>query len=52
MVMQVIRLLSSSYASRFGIVIAATVMSLIIPLTVFGVFQKKIIEGIAITGMK
>lgn len=52
MVMQVIRLLNSSYASQFGIVIAATVMSLIIPMIVFAIFQKKIVEGIAITGMK
>lgn len=51
-VMQGIRMLSSSYAGQFGIVIAATLMSLVVPIIVFGIFQKWILEGVALTGLK
>ncbi|MEG1706483.1 MAG: carbohydrate ABC transporter permease [Clostridia bacterium] len=51
-VMQVIQVLSTRYKGEYGIVIAATVISLILPLTMFGIFQKKIVEGVAITGLK
>lgn len=54
MVMQIIQLIKSSMVSRygFGIVIAATLMSIIIPIVIFGIFQKKIIAGLATTGLK
>ena len=51
-VMQVIRVLNSTYSGEYGIVIAATLISIIIPLTLFIIFQKKIIAGIAISGLK
>ena len=51
-VMQVIRLLNSTYSGEYGIVIAATILSIIIPLTLFIIFQRKIIAGIAISGLK
>ncbi|MCQ2802542.1 MAG: carbohydrate ABC transporter permease [Bacilli bacterium] len=51
-VMQVIRILNSTYSGEYGIVIAATILSIIIPLTLFIIFQKKIIAGIAVSGLK
>ena len=53
-VMQIIRALNGSAASKYGqgIVIAATMISLVIPFTLYAVFQKKIVEGIALTGTK
>ncbi len=53
-VMQIIKLMESSLVARhgYGVVIAATLISIIIPIGVFAVFQKKIIAGIAITGLK
>lgn len=53
-VMQVIKALAGSPADKYGygVVIAATLISLIIPFTLYAVFNKKIIEGIAMTGMK
>lgn len=53
-VMQIIQLIKSSMVARygFGIVIAATLMSIIVPIIIFAIFQKKIIEGIAATGLK
>lgn len=51
-VMQIIRTLNTAYSGQYGVVIAATLMSLIVPIAVFAVFQKKIVEGIALTGTK
>ena len=51
-IMQGIRMLSSSYAGQFGVVIAATLLSLIVPILVFAIFQKWIMEGVALTGIK
>lgn len=51
-VMQVIRVLNSTFSGEYGIVIAATVISIMIPLTLFTIFQRKIIAGIAISGLK
>lgn len=53
-VMQIIQLINSSMVARygFGIVIAATLMSIIVPIIIFAIFQKKIIAGIATTGLK
>jgi multiple sugar transport system permease protein len=51
-VMQVIRILNSNYSSNYGIVIAATLMAIAIPILLFSIFQKKIIAGIAISGLK
>ena len=51
-IMQIIRSLNGSYQGEYGVVIAATLMSLIIPIVLFAVFQKRILEGISLTGMK
>lgn len=51
-IMQVIRSLNGSYSGEYGVVIAATLISLIIPITLFAIFQKKILEGISLTGLK
>lgn len=51
-VMQVIRLMNTTYSGEYGVVIAATLLSITIPLTLFAIFQKKIIAGIAISGLK
>lgn len=53
-VMQIIKLIESSLVSRYGygIVIAATLISVLVPIAIFAVFQKKIIAGIAVTGLK
>ena len=51
---QVVRVLStSSYAGpNYSIVIAATEVAILIPLTLFIIFQKKIVAGISISGLK
>lgn len=51
-IMQIIRSLNGSYQGEYGVVIAATLMSLVIPIILFAVFQKRILEGISLTGMK
>ena len=53
-VMQIIKLIESSLVSRYGygIVIAATLISVLVPIAIFAAFQKKIIAGIAVTGLK
>ena len=51
-IMQIIRSLNGSYQGEYGVVIAATLLSLVIPVTLFAIFQKKILEGISLTGMK
>ena len=39
-VMQIIQTLNDSYSSDYGVVIAATLMSLVIPVIVLSIFQK------------
>ena len=51
-IMQIIRTLNSTYAGEYGVVIAATIIALFVPITIFAVFQKRIVEGIALTGGK
>ena len=50
--MQIIQTINTSYSNDYGVVIAATLISLIIPITMFAIFEKKIVEGIALTGSK
>ena len=49
---QLIRAMSERYSGQYGIVIAATTLSITLPLALFGIFQKRIIDGIAISGNK
>ena len=51
-VMQVLRILNGSKAGDYGVVVAAALMALVIPVTLFAVFQKYIMQGIAISGIK
>lgn len=51
-VMQVIRVLKTSYSGEYGVVIAATLLAIAPPLIIFAIFQKKIVAGIAISGLK
>lgn len=51
-IMQFIYNLSNSSRNEFGIVIAAALVALTVPMAMFAVFQKKIVEGIAISGLK
>lgn len=53
-IMQVIQSLSGSPATRYGngIVIAATLISLLVPFTLYALCQKYIVDGIAISGLK
>lgn len=49
---QVINLLSIQNRGEYGITIAAALVSLIPPLIIFGILQKKIVEGITLSGLK
>lgn len=51
-IMQIIRTLNVTYSGDYGVVIAATLLTLIVPIVVLAIFQKKIVEGIALTGGK
>lgn len=51
-IMQIIRMLNVSYSGDYGVVIAATLITLIIPIGIFSIFEKRIVEGIALTGGK
>lgn len=51
-VMQVLRILNGSKAGDYGVVVAAALMALVIPVTLFAIFQKYIMQGIAISGIK
>lgn len=51
-VTQIIRVLSDAYAGDYGVVVAASLISIAIPLVIYLIFQKKILEGIATTGLK
>lgn len=49
---QLIRILNTSYSGDYGVVVAASLIAVAIPLVLFLIFQKKIVEGIATTGLK
>ena len=51
-VTQIIRVLSDAYAGNYGVVVAASLISIAIPLVIYLILQKKILEGIATTGLK
>lgn len=51
-VMQYIYMLGNYEPRDYGKVIAATVVAITVPLIVFAVFQKKIVEGVALSGLK
>lgn len=51
-VTQIIRVLNDAYAGDYGVVVAASLVSIAIPLVIYLIFQKRILEGIATTGLK
>lgn len=51
-IMQVIRSFRSTYSEAYGVVMAASLLSAIPPLIVFLIFQKHIIKGMLISGIK
>lgn len=51
-IMQFVYMLSTNEPRDYGKVVAATLVTMLIPLAVFSVFQKKIVEGVAISGLK
>ena len=46
------KLVSDAYAGDYGVVVAASLISIAIPLIIYLIFQKRILEGIATTGLK
>ncbi len=51
-IMQLIRTLNSRYTGRYGVVLAATMISLLVPFALYCFFQKYIVQGISIAGVK
>ena len=51
-IMQVIRSFRNTYSEAYGVVMAASLLSAIPPLIVFLIFQKHIIKGMLISGIK
>ena len=51
-VMQVIRLLYSDNTSDYGVVIAASLISMLPPLIIFAFAQKQIVQGVTLSGIK
>jgi len=51
-VMQIINSLSGRFSGNFGVVIAATAVTMMIPITIFAIFQRTIVRGIFIAGLK
>ncbi|MBQ8884780.1 MAG: carbohydrate ABC transporter permease [Clostridia bacterium] len=51
-IMQLVRTLSSRYKGNYGVVLVATLISLIIPFSIYCFFQKYIVQGISIAGIK
>lgn len=49
---QVIRILHANYRGEYGAVLAATFTASLVPIALFAMFQKQIIGGIAISGIK
>lgn len=50
--MQVIKYLAKSATTGYGVTIAATLIAMIIPMTLFIILQKKIVQGVALSGIK
>ena len=51
-IMQVVKILSSQYPSEYGVVVAASLISMLPPLIIFAIGQKYIVQGVTLTGMK
>ncbi len=51
-VMQIIRSMRSVYATDFGAVMAGTAIAVIPPVVLFFIFQKQIVKGLVLSGLK
>lgn len=51
-IMQIIRMLSTSYGNDYGAILAGTTMAVVIPITVFCIFQRYIVQGFVLSGLK
>lgn len=51
-VMQIIRMLSTNYGNDYGAIMAGTTLAVIIPIAVFCVFQRYIVQGFVLSGLK
>lgn len=51
-VMQVIASFRTRFAGNYGVVIAASLISMIVPTVIFRFAQKKIVQGVALSGIK
>lgn len=51
-VMQVIKILFNNNPSEYGIVIAASLISMVPPLIIFAFAQKQIVQGVTLSGIK
>lgn len=51
-VMQIIRSMRSVYSTDYGAVMAATSITIVPPLILFFVFQKYIVQGVVLSGIK
>lgn len=50
--MQIVRSLRSVYSTKFGVVMAASSVAAILPIVLFLIFQKYIVKGIVLSGLK
>ena len=51
-IMQIIRSMSSVYSTNYGAVMAATSIAILPPLILFFIFQKYIVQGVVLSGIK
>lgn len=51
-IMQIIRSMSSVYATNYGAVMAATTVAILPPLILFFIFQRYIVQGVVLSGIK
>lgn len=51
-IMQIIRSMSSVYSTEYGKVMAATTIAILPPLILFFIFQKYIVQGVVLSGIK
>lgn len=50
--MQIIRMLSTSYGNDYGAILAGSAMAVVLPVGVFCVFQRYIVQGFVLSGIK
>jgi multiple sugar transport system permease protein len=51
-IMQIIRSMRSVYSTNFGAIMAGTAIAVIPPIILFFIFQKQIVKGVVLSGLK